>query len=1239
MMPPSSNRDEHETIAATRAALQSADADPRVAAAMEEYLQQLEAGRCPVRDEFLARYPAIADQLAGHLEGLDFLHGVATQVAAADSASDDDEGTLAPSATLGDFRLIRQIGRGGMGVVYEAEQLSLGRRVAVKVLPYAAMLDEQQRKRFQNEARAAATLDHPHIVPVHFVGQERGVHFYAMHLIDGQSLAELIVGLRGSTLPAAERSASGGEDLPPASTAGSPLPATGRGAGGEGLQQASGALSPLIPGPSPPQSRGRREPEGNDTAANFRSQISTARSDKPGEFFRTAARLGAEAAEALDHAHSVGILHRDIKPGNLLIDTTGKLWVADFGFATIETAETLTRTGGIVGTAAYMSPEQALDSHRIDGRADVYSLGATLYELLTLRSHRWGKADPSAARRQPAGPASSAKPPARLRVEANRQAADSIPRDLETIVMKALQYDAGDRYRTAGEMAADLRAFIDGREIQARRLSLWQRQVRYLQRHRRWSAAALAASFLLIAAFATVMGVYSRQLASYAERLELALADAEDARGESEAQTLLAQRRLAEAEQSRSVAQSNERLAAEKELLARRLYYRSDVQSAFEHFAKSNWFDASRLIDRQGAVDGDRDIRGIEWHLLKSELRTKLIALGRHDGAATECVLFPDGRRAATAGEDGLIRIWDTREHHQRQVLDPSIGPIYALAVSPDGSLLAVGGKPIPATLGFAAVHLLNADSGRPVRIVQRHPTSIETVAFSADGTLIAAGSRYEQVQVSTVSGELQHRWEAVGRNDTIAFSHDSRLLLGAPEKRKLTVWNCQSGGTELPSTDWTKMRRTVAAVRWSLAGGYFAAAEKSGAKIEAFDAETGRLLSTTLVSHPQPRAIPIFDISRDGTVITGGDTEGQLHQWRADLAEWKEQQRQGKPHEMRPIMLPIKVDRQGVTDVDRLDDGAIISTHSSGRVMLAYPHRSASRVQTLDFDVVAAGASRDRLFLGSSDGSVRSYDPSDERIERVGTHSSRRLCALAVTPDTSTLATVDQTGRIEMTDLLSGERRWVQHGNFEDPKGDFQIALSGDRHRIARVGDDRQLIVWNTRTGTVLLRKSYPSAGYCVALNLSAEWVARGGEGLQVYEVDSGELLYETRGHGVRAVVFSDDNRYLAAGHREGRVGLFDLVNRRNVIMPGHQAPVQSVGFDKGNRTVVSAQFDDRHNTIRLWDARAGEAFGELDHPLIPGEQIGPWAYKVFSINGRVVVCSIGVEPAQIAIWNLAAR
>jgi serine/threonine protein kinase/Flp pilus assembly protein TadD len=421
-----------------------------VAQVVDEFRERQRRGEQPEVEEYARRYPQAAELLRKVLASWQLigLSAARPPVAAGDGSEEQVAGLL------GDFRLVREVGRGGMGVVYEAEQVSLGRRVALKVLPFAATMDPRQLQRFHNEARAAAGLHHTNIVPVHAVGCERGVHYYAMQFIDGRPLSALIQQLRQAEEPGeAERT-----------TAYRPA---GEGGAANATVRADGEATPR----TGPGKRGW-------------------------DYWRQVAQLGVQAAEALDHAHQMGIVHRDVKPANLLLDGRGNLWVTDFGLAQVQSDHRLTLSGDLVGTLRYMSPEQALARRVVlDHRTDVYSLGATLYELLTLQPVFSGS-DRQELLRQIAF--DEPLPPRRLN--------KAIPAELEVIVLKALEKDPAERYATAAELADDLGSWLEDRPLRARAPSLLQRARKWARRRRGLVAAAAACLLVALAVLAGSVG-------------------------------------------------------------------------------------------------------------------------------------------------------------------------------------------------------------------------------------------------------------------------------------------------------------------------------------------------------------------------------------------------------------------------------------------------------------------------------------------------------------------------------------------------------------------------------------------------------------------------------------------------------------------------------------------------------------------------------------------------------------
>ncbi len=361
---------------------------------------------------------------------------------------------LLQSGRLGDFRILREVGRGGMGIVYEALQESLGRHIALKVLLPHAVLDDRSLRRFQQEARSAARLHHSNIVPVFGVGACDGQHYYVMQFIQGLGLDRVLAALRRRS----SETAGGPEDCSADTLAGSLL---------------SGVFAPAEASFNTPP------PEPTSPAVL---------SDPGRPYWQSVARIGIQAAEALAYAHTQGVLHRDVKPSNLLVDGQGTVWVTDFGLAKASDSEDLTHSGDVVGTLRYLAPERF--AGRVDARSDVYALGLTLYELLTLRP-----AFDRTGRDELLRQVMHDEPPA------PRQVNPSVPRDLQTIVLKAMARDPAHRYRGAAELADDLKRFHEDRPIRARPVSGVEKLWRWCRRNPALALALAAVVLLAVGAF------------------------------------------------------------------------------------------------------------------------------------------------------------------------------------------------------------------------------------------------------------------------------------------------------------------------------------------------------------------------------------------------------------------------------------------------------------------------------------------------------------------------------------------------------------------------------------------------------------------------------------------------------------------------------------------------------------------------------------------------------------------
>lgn len=468
--------------------MSSTEKTPDPAAALEEvYSAFCDAwldGEEPDLEAFCREHPSIEKQLRERIERfmttvkqlkqdcttrVRELSGLSGEAAAGSPGPDEEQ--------LGDFVLIRELGRGGMGVVYEARQVSLNRTVALKVLPAHLTLRKESVERFRREASSGAKIKHPGIVEIHAVGEDRGNHFFAMELIEGAPLDRVIGELRAG-----------------------------------GVHRVDGKRMGEIV-----------------AAGRFRLTCEADKAEKPAViegshwdkgYVEVVCRIMMQLLEAIDHAHKTGVIHRDVKPSNILIRCDGSAVLTDFGLAREKGLPSLTLTGELAGTPHYLSPEQASPKRKdLDHRVDIFALGATLYELITLQKAYDGKTSQEVItkilNKEPTLPRSIVR---------------TIPRDLETICLKAMEKDPDRRYATAGEILQDLKNFLEFRPIKAQPVGMVTRSIRLVRRNPALSAM-YGMLFLLVVVGPTVFGIQQKLFSS---KVQKALTKAEDERKAAE---------------------------------------------------------------------------------------------------------------------------------------------------------------------------------------------------------------------------------------------------------------------------------------------------------------------------------------------------------------------------------------------------------------------------------------------------------------------------------------------------------------------------------------------------------------------------------------------------------------------------------------------------------------------------------------------------------------------------------
>ncbi|HLJ95203.1 MAG TPA: protein kinase [Gemmataceae bacterium] len=1107
---------------------------------VEQINARLQAGEALDPEEVLRAHPEHAEELNGLLPAIALLANLSRSAGRPVAPVHG-----VPPERIGDFRILREIGRGGMGGVYEAVQVSLGRHVALEVLPVEAARDAKLLARFRRESQAAAQLHHSNIVPVFEVGQQGDVCFYAMQYIQGQSLDQVIRELQQL------RAGSASRPCPDAANSVAQSLLAGR------FEQARLVNATLD---YQPDTSGESQPRAEQTAETpAPSSLSLVASDQHLDSLQVA-RLGLQVAEALAYAHSRGVVHRDIKPSNLLLDIAGIVWVSDFGLAKTQ-AQVLTGTGDLVGTVRYMAPERF--GGVCDARADVYALGLTLYELLLLR------------------PAFDAPDRLRLIDQIGHQEPvrprgvdPRIPRDLETILMKAIEKDPQRRYASADDLAEDLRRYLADEPIRARRIGPLERLGRWGRRNP--LVAGLSAAIIVVTAlgFVGVLGQWQVALAHEQQSKEQ--------RDEAQQQRDETQRQRDE------VKALNEKLAAKEQQLQRTLY------AAHMNLAQHAWDVGAigrvdELLRQHHPMPGETDLRGFEWYYLFRLCHAEVLTIkgavgsmfiksvayspdgkrlagaggsrdptlkvwdaqtgqvllslkggGSRDGNFSKCVAFsPDGKRLAgiSGGTTGAqqLKVWDAQTGQELLTLQ---GVSASVACSPDGKRLASAGWTLKdGKIGPSEAKIWDAETGRELLTLKGARGG---VAFSPDGKRLASGTKVWDAQ----SGQelLSLKGHTGGSVSSVAYSPDgTRIATASYDDKTLKVWDAQTG-QELLSIKGSNGY----GVAFSPDGKRLAGASEDNA-VKVWDAQTGQELHS-LKGHEWVSDVAF---SPDGKrLVSGGDT---VKVWDA--------QRDPRPRTLKGSDGYVTTSLAFSPDGKRLASGSVVgppwtaSGPGEGKVWDA---------QTGQVLVTLRGA------FGSL-----AYNPDGKRL--AGASEDQMMNARSVKVWDA------QTGQ----ELLSLPFKGLGGGRVS-------VAFSPDGRRVAASGGEKgpgggpggpgEVKVWDAQTGQELLTVKHTAYLARVAFSPDGKRLASAARDrtVRVWDAQTGQELLSFQGASGWSVAFSPDGKRLACGSR-----VWDAETGRELLaLKGHADWVPSVAFSPDGKRLATVSAD---KTVKVWDAETG--------------------------------------------------